>query len=156
VGSRKSILLFTLYDKDEMADLSSAQRKVLKAMLDTEIKLRRSQKTSRKKASRAARRDLFSELVEGMHALTEAREGKRTLRTYRIEFKAPPKMTPAELVHVRTQFRLSRGLFATFLRTNPRTLENWEQGRARPNAQAALLITLVNSFPDMVERLPKV
>ena len=29
------------------------------------------------------------------------------------------------------------------LRTNVRTLENWEQGRAKPNAQAALLINLV-------------
>ncbi len=38
----------------------------------------------------------------------------------------------------------------------PRTLENWEQGRARPNAQAALLITLVKKFPDMVERLANV
>ena len=47
-------------------------------------------------------------------------------------------------------------LFATFLRMNRRTLENWEQGRARPNPQAALLISLVRKFPDMVERLASV
>jgi putative transcriptional regulator len=29
-----------------------------------------------------------------------------------------------------------------------RTLENWEQGRAKPNAQAALLIRLVQRFLD--------
>jgi putative transcriptional regulator len=34
-----------------------------------------------------------------------------------------------------------------------RTLENWEQGRARPNAQAVLLINLVKRFPDTLERL---
>ena len=34
------------------------------------------------------------------------------------------------------------GLFATYLRTNVRTPENWAQGRAKPNAQAALLINL--------------
>ena len=34
--------LFTLFDKDEMDDLSAAQRKVLKTMLDTEIRSRRS------------------------------------------------------------------------------------------------------------------
>jgi len=113
-------------------------------------------KRSRKKAKRAARRSLFGELVEGMNALAEAREGKRTLRTHRVEFKPAPELTPDELVRVRTRLRLSRGLFATFLRTNPRTLENWEQGRARPNAQAALLITLVKKFPDMVERLANV
>jgi putative transcriptional regulator len=65
-------------------------------------------------------------------------------------------VTPDQLIRLRTRLRLSRGLFATFLRTNPRTLENWEQRRARPNAQAALLITLVNKFPDMVERLENV
>jgi putative transcriptional regulator len=42
------------------------------------------------------------------------------------------------------------------LRTNPRTLENWEQGRAKPNAQAALLIHMVARFPDMVQRLEAV
>ena len=36
---------------------------------------------------------------------------------------------------------------------NARTLENWEQGRARPNAQAALLINLVKRYPDTIERL---
>ncbi len=48
---------------------------------------------------------------------------------------------------------LSRGLFANYLRTNARTLENWEQGRAKPNAQAALLIRLVQRYPDMIGRL---
>src|SRR6267154_2311854 len=46
-----------------------------------------------------------------------------------------------------------RALFAVYLRTNVRTLENWEQRRAKPNAQAALLINLVKLFPDTVERL---
>ena len=44
-------------------------------------------------------------------------------------------------------------MFARTLRTHVRTVENWEQGRARPNAQAALLIRLVESYPDTVERL---
>jgi putative transcriptional regulator len=44
-------------------------------------------------------------------------------------------------------------LFAVYLRTNVRTLENWEQGRAKPNAQAALLINLVKLYPDTVQRL---
>jgi ribosome-binding protein aMBF1 (putative translation factor) len=51
---------------------------------------------------------------------------------------------------------LSRGLFAGYLRTNVRTLENWEQGRAKPNAQAALLIRLVQRFPDTVSRLAEI
>lgn len=64
-----------------------------------------------------------------------------------------PKVTPQELIRVREDLHISRALFAVYLRTNVRTLENWEQGRAKPNAQAALLINLVRRFPDTVERL---
>jgi len=105
------------------------------------------------KRHRAYKRDLFAELSEGMKALAEERKGKRTLRTHAVEFKPPPGVTPLELTRVRKRLRLSRALFAVYLRTNVRTLENWEQGRAKPNAQAALLINLVKRFPDTVERL---
>ncbi len=105
------------------------------------------------KAKRVSKRDLFAELSEGMAALADARQGKRTLRTHVAEFRAAPEVTARELVRVRQHLKLSRALFAVYLRTNVRTLENWEQGRARPNAQAALLIHLVKRFPDTVERL---
>ncbi len=105
------------------------------------------------KAKRRPKRDLFAELREGMVALAEARKGKRTLRTHTVEFKPAPEVTPEELVRVRERLRLSRALFAVYLRTNVRTLENWEQGRAKPNAQAALLINLVKRYPDTVARL---
>lgn len=109
--------------------------------------------TVKSKRGRAHKRDLFAELSEGMTALAEARQGKRTLRTHAVEFRRAPKVTPRDLVRVRQQLKLSRALFAVYLRTNVRTLENWEQGRAKPNAQAALLINLVKRFPDTVERL---
>ena len=106
-----------------------------------------------KQDRRGHERDLFAELSEGMTALTEARHGKRTLRTHAMEVKAAPEVTARELVRVRKNLKISRGLFAAYLRTNVRTLENWEQGRAKPNAQAALLINLVKRFPDTVEKL---
>lgn len=109
--------------------------------------------TVKAKTTRAAKRDLFAELSEGMAALTEARQGKRTLRTHAVEYKPVPKVTPKELIRVRENLKMSRALFAVYLRTNVRTLENWEQGRAKPNAQAALLINLVKRYPDTVQRL---
>ena len=80
----------------------------------------------------------------------QARGGKRT---HAVEYKPAPEVTPRELVRVREGLKLSRALFAVYLRTNIRTLENWEQGRAKPNAQAALLINLVKQYPDTVQRL---
>ena len=105
------------------------------------------------KAKRGSARDLFAELSEGMEALADARQGKRTLRTHAVEFRPAPNITPQELIRVRKSLKISRALFAVYLRTNVRTLENWEQGRAKPNAQAALLINLVKHYPDTVQRL---
>ena len=102
------------------------------------------------------KRNLFAELTEGFEALSDARAGKRTLRTHRVAVKPAAQVTAGELLALRERLHLSRPVLARYLRTNPRTLENWEQGRAKPNAQAALLIRLVEKFPDTVERLAAV
>jgi len=102
------------------------------------------------------KRNLLNELNEGFDALAEQRQGKRTLRTHEVEIKHAPELAAAELVALRERLHLSRAVFARYLRTNPRTLENWEQGRAKPNAQAALLIRLVSSYPDTLERLGQI
>ena len=47
-------------------------------------------------------------------------------------------------------------VFARKLRINERTLEKWEQGRAKPNPQAVALLLLVRSYPDTPQRLEKV
>jgi putative transcriptional regulator len=85
------------------------------------------------KAKHPPKRDLIAELSEGMEALAQAREGKRTLRTHAVEFKPAPRVTPAELVRVRERLKLSRALFAVYLRTNVRTLEVTVQAAAGSN-----------------------
>jgi putative transcriptional regulator len=101
-------------------------------------------------------RSLFNELMEGLDDLAAARAGKRTLRTHEVEINPAPEVTADDLLALRERLHLSRPVFARYLRTNPRTLENWEQGRAKPNAQAALLIRLVEKFPDTMDRLAAV
>lgn len=96
---------------------------------------------------------MFADLMEDFDALAAERNGKKSLRTHVVAFKPAPTITPRELAKERESMNLSRGLFASYLRTNARTLENWEQGRAKPNAQAALLIRLLQRFPDTIGRL---
>lgn len=102
------------------------------------------------------KRNFFAELLEGFDALKSEREGKLTLRQVKVEDKPAPTLAPQELIQVREKLQLSRPVFARYLRTNPRTLENWEQGRAKPNAQAVLLIRMVSQFPDTMQRLETV
>jgi len=99
------------------------------------------------------KRDIFEELVEGFDALNEHREGKRTLRVHPVRLEALRPLSADELVSLRERLNMSRALFAMYLRTNTRTLENWEQGRASPNAQATALIRLVQKYPETLERL---
>jgi putative transcriptional regulator len=102
---------------------------------------------------RRKKRDLCGELLEGVAAMRAHREGTLTLRT--LELPAPPLpcVTAALVRDTRERLRMSQGVFAQKLRINPRTLERWEQGRSKPNDQAAALILLVRRFPDTVDRL---
>ncbi|MDQ0121724.1 Antitoxin HigA-2 [Pseudomonas fluorescens] len=99
------------------------------------------------------KRDIFSELMEGLEALADERQGKITLRAHKVQLPKLVPITAEEVVAIRQQLNLSRSVFAMYLRTNTRTLENWEQGRATPNAQATTLIRLVERFPQTIEQL---
>ena len=78
---------------------------------------------------------------------------QQMLRDWDAVRAALPAVDAQFIRETRENLDCSRALFARRLCMNERTLENWEQGRAKPNAQAALLINLVKRFPDTVERL---
>jgi putative transcriptional regulator len=101
----------------------------------------------------AKKRDLFGEMMEGVAAMSAHRSGKITLRSYKVEPRTLPDVKPKMIKQVRAHFRCSRSVFARKLFTNERTLEKWEQGRAKPNAQATALLLLAAKYPDTLERL---
>jgi putative transcriptional regulator len=103
-----------------------------------------------------AKRDIFGELVEGVSAMKSHREGKLTLRSYKVEVVPLPKVDSKLIRDTRKRLRCSRAVFARKLRINERTLEKWEQGRAKPNPQAAALVLLVRKYPDTLARLEEV
>ncbi len=86
-------------------------------------------------------------------SLRQQRKGKITLRSHEVE-DLPPLEVNADLIReTRESMHVSRAVFARRLRVSTRTLENWEQGRAKPNAQAAALIMMVRKFPDTLQKL---
>ncbi|HAK33425.1 MAG TPA: transcriptional regulator [Pantoea sp.] len=100
-----------------------------------------------------AERDIFSELMAGMQELKDHQEGKITLKSYKVEKRAPATIAPEELRRVRENLNLSQAVFAHYLHTGETTYQNWEQGRAKPNAQAVLLIRMVQQNPDTLNVL---
>jgi putative transcriptional regulator len=103
-----------------------------------------------------AKREVFAELMEGVAAMKRHREGKLTLRNYKAEVSPLPKVDSKLIRDTRKKLRCSRAVFARKLRINERTLEKWEQGRAKPNPQAAALVLLVRRYPDTMARLDEV
>ena len=106
-----------------------------------------------KSSKRASKRSLFREIESGIRAMREHREGRLTLRTHPIEPIALPPLGPDVARETRETLHMSRQVFAFKLGVNPRTLERWEQGRSKPNDQAAALIWLVRKYPDTLDRL---
>ena len=99
------------------------------------------------------KRNLFAELKEGFEALAEEREGKLTLRTQTVEYQGPVEMTAGEVVRVRVKLNVSQSVFARRFRTEAKTIANWEQGRSKPNAQAAILLKLVDRHPELLDEI---
>lgn len=155
----RQIWFLTMYGKDEAADLTSKEKQALKAAVDEEKRqraLRRALRGSKPMANtkkRAKKRSLFRELMSGVEAMREHREGRVTLRTHHVEPIALPTLKPGIVRETREALHMSRQVFAFKLGVNPRTLERWEQGRSKPNEQAAALIWLVRKYPDTLERL---
>ena len=95
-----------------------------------------------------SKRDLFAELTTSLNEAKQHSKGKLTLKTHTIENFEALMIAPNEILSIRETFNMSRGVFAKYLHTSVRTLENWEQGRSSPNGQAVTLLKLVKSHPE--------
>lgn len=101
------------------------------------------------------KRDIFGELVDGMNTWGEANQGKRTLKTESLTLNREAGLSPEQLKLIRENLNISQAVFAHYLQTALTTYQNWEQGRAKPNKQAILLIKLVEKNPLTLDHLAK-
>jgi putative transcriptional regulator len=105
--------------------------------------------------AKAKKRNVFGELTEGVRAMRAHREGRITLRSHHVPALSLPSVNDRLIRTTRERLHMSRAAFAHRLGVNPRTLERWEQGRSKPNDQAAALILLVRRYPDTLDRLER-
>lgn len=105
--------------------------------------------------AKSRKRNVFGELMEGVRAMGAHRQGRITLRSHHIPALSLPAVNERVIRTTRERLHMSRAAFAHRLGVNPRTLERWEQGRSKPNDQAAALILLVRKYPDTLARLER-
>src|SRR5439155_1544236 len=78
-------------------------------------------KTKRGRAPK--KRSLFRELMSGVQAMRDHREGRLTLRTHQVEPITVPSVDPDFVRETREALHMSRRVFAFKIGVNPRTLE---------------------------------
>jgi putative transcriptional regulator len=87
--------------------------------------------------------ELFDELVISI------REGAEILRGERQPARRF-EMEPVDIRETRKQFGLSQSQFAAMLGVSVKTLQNWEQGRRKPDGAARVLLQVAAKHPETV------
>jgi putative transcriptional regulator len=83
----------------------------------------------------------------GLHELEAHLKGEIQLPVY--EYIVPEKI---DVRAVRRRRGLSQSQFARRYALNPRTVQEWEQGRAEPDGAVRAYLTVIDREPEAVER----
>ena len=93
------------------------------------------------------RKELFDQLIESVKQMKEIQRGRRkasrTVRTDDLLSGAAP-----DVAALRAHFGLSQSKFAALLGISVDTLQNWEQGRRRPEGPARVLLRVAAAHPE--------
>jgi len=86
------------------------------------------------------KKDHFEKLVASIREAGEIKAGRKApSRTYEIK--------PPEIKTVRERLNVSQNQFALMIGVSVRTLQNWEQGRRKPEGPAKALLRIASRNP---------
>lgn len=86
----------------------------------------------------------FDEMIASVREAGKIKRG-HTAPSRRFVFK------PAQVRKIRTKLGLSQSEFALLIGVSVATLQNWEQGRRRPDGPARALLQVASAHPDVVK-----
>lgn len=93
------------------------------------------------------RKDLFDELLKSLKEMKEIQAGR--LKPARVtRLKDVLRAGDLDVASLRANFRLSQAKFAALLGISIDTLQNWEQGRRRPDGPAKILLRIAAAHPE--------
>ena len=93
-----------------------------------------------------SKRDIGAEILEGLNEIKEFKKGNIQLRTSELSEPSEPKV-------IRGKLNLSQSAFAGLLGVSMRTLQDWEQGRRRPQGPAIALLRIAEQHPEVFSNL---
>lgn len=100
---------------------------------------------------------LFEDLMEGLGEMRKHLKGEASqVRVTVLSRPEPLSIQSDEIKAIRHQLKLSQSVFASKLRTSVRTYQGWEQGKSKPNAQAILLLRMVEKSPQLFQQIAQI
>jgi len=90
-----------------------------------------------------AERNIGTEILEGLREIKAHKAGKVKLRTREL-------MEPSSAKEIRNKLGISQEAFAGLIGVSPRTLQDWEQGRRKPQGPAKALLRIVEKHPEVL------
>ena len=86
-------------------------------------------------------------VIEGLKEVIAHVRGETQLRRYQYDVPGP-----VDVKAVRTKQGLSQSQFAKRFGFSVRTLQDWELGRVQPPCAVRAYLTVIDRFPDTVEK----
>ena len=99
------------------------------------------------KARRKKHTPLGESIIKGMEELQAHMKGEIKLRIRAVYIPAD-----VDVAAIREKTGLSQSKFAEQYGFNPRTLQDWEQGRVKPDSAVRAYLTVISRDPGAVEK----
>lgn len=93
-----------------------------------------------------SKRDLGAEILQGIQEIKLYKRGKQSLKTTELSEPSPPEV-------IRTNLHMSQSAFAGLLGVSVRTVQDWEQGRRKPQGPAIALLRIAEQHPEVFSNL---
>ncbi len=107
---------------------------------------RKASTNSSKRTKEASKRSLADDLIQGFKEAIAHNRGEIKLRTRKVFI-----FNDIDVKTIREQTGLSQADFAFQYGFNPRTLQKWEQGRAKPETAVLAYLKVIAKNPEGVQ-----
>ena len=87
-------------------------------------------------------RNIGQEILEGIKEVKRFKKGEIKLKSRTLNEPSPAKT-------IRKKLKLSQSSFAGLMGVSPRTIQDWEQGRRKPQGPAKSLLRIAEQHPEI-------
>lgn len=93
-----------------------------------------------------SKRDLGAEILQGLNEIQQHKKGALQLKVTTLAEPSTPDI-------IRSKLHLSQSAFAGMMGVSIRTLQDWEQGRRKPQGPAVALLRIAEQHPEVFSDL---